>query len=284
MRRCLSVADQSAWLPNGDAMGNNELQQSMRAILQADEVQRSDCAFCRHGFLAILSHELRNPLSALSNSLYVLKNSQPGEQRALRAMAVMDRQIQRLASLIDNLSEAATVGRGRVELHRMQLDLCEFLHNTVADHEALFANHGLKLLGQIPTGPVFIFADRERLAQILGNLLQNATQFTPQGGRVILALEADMVLEVARIKVRDSGIGIDPVMRDRLFLPFSQADTSLARTAGGLGLGLALTRGLVNLHGGSIHAESPGAGQGTTFTVELPLPEEMFRMSTSAAR
>lgn len=255
-------------------MGNSELQQSMHAILKEDESRHADCAFCRHGFLAILSHELRNPLSALSNSLYVLKNSQPGEPRVNRAMAVIERQIHRLASLVDSLGEAATVGRGGVKLHRVRLDLSDFLRGAVADHESLFASRGVEVREEIPPGPVYVSADPERFSQIVGNLLHNAAQFTPRGGHVVLALEPGSAQVGARIRVRDSGIGLEPSIRERLFLPFSQADTSLARTAGGLGLGLALAKGLVDLHGGSIYADSAGPGLGSTFTVELPLLEE----------
>lgn len=254
----------------------------MHAILQADEARQKDCAFCRHGFLAILSHELRNPLAALSNSLYVLKNSQPGEPRAGRAMAVIERQIHRLASLVDSLGQAATIGRGRIELNRARTDLCEFLRNTLADHEGLFSGRGVELLGEIPNGPIFVMADPIRLAQIVGNLLQNAAQFTPRGGNVVLTLEEEGSARVARIQVRDSGIGLEPGIHERLFLPFSQADNSLARTTGGLGLGLALAKGLVDLHGGSIRADSAGMGLGTTFTVDLPLPDA--KAQTGAVR
>jgi two-component system CheB/CheR fusion protein len=254
----------------------------MHAILQEDEARQRDCAFCRHGFLAILSHELRNPLAALSNSLYVLKNSQPGEPRAERAMAVIDRQIHRLASLVDSLGQAATIGRGRIELNRVRTDLCEFLRNTLADHEALFSARGVELQGELPKEPIHVSADPIRLAQIVGNLLQNAAQFTPRGGKVVLILTEESTATAARIQVRDSGIGLEPGIRERLFLPFSQADNSLARTAGGLGLGLALAKGLVDLHGGSIRADSAGPGLGTTFTVDLPLLNA--RAQTGVAR
>lgn len=262
-------------------MGNSELQQSMHAILQADEARQNDCTYCRHGFLAILSHELRNPLAALSNSLYVLKNSQPGEARAERAMAVMDRQISRLASLVDSFGQAATIARGRVELNRVRTDLCEFLRNTLVDHESLFAARGVQLRGEVPSGPLQVLADPIRLAQIVDNLLHNAAQFTPRGGNVVLTLRQDFSAQVARIQVRDSGIGLEPGVRERLFLPFSQADNSLARTTGGLGLGLALAKGLVDLHGGSIRVDSAGLGFGTTFTVDLPMDDA--RKQTVAA-
>jgi signal transduction histidine kinase len=252
-------------------MSEDEIPQEIPAIAPENEGGHSECKFCRHGFLAILSHELRNPLASLSNSLYVLKRAQPGDPRSSRAMAVMERQIRRLAVLADNLNEAAAIGRGRVELRRVPIDLCSFLHDTFNDHEAGFASRQLAFREDIPADSVYTLADPVRLSQILENLLENAAQFTPAGGQVVLALEPDVPGALVRIRVQDSGVGMEAVVRDRLFLPFSQADTSLARTAGGLGLGLALAKGLVDLHGGSIRAESSGLGCGTTFTVELPL-------------
>jgi signal transduction histidine kinase len=195
-------------------------------------------------------------------------------------MAVMDRQIRRLASLVDDLSEAAALGRGRVQLRCVRIDLGSFLHDTFADHEAVFAGREVTFREDIPAAAVPILADPMRLSQVLGSLLENAGQFTPAGGQVVLALEADAAAHVARIRVEDSGVGLEAEVRERLFRPFSQADTSLARTAGGLGLGLALAKGLVELHGGTIRAESSGLGRGTTFTVELPLlAEEEGRIS-----
>jgi signal transduction histidine kinase len=254
----------------------------MHAILKEDESRHTDCAFCRHGFLAILSHELRNPLSALSNSLYVVKHSKPGEARVERAMAVIERQVHRLASIVDSLGEAATVGRGAVKLHRVRLDLCDFLRHALADHESLFAGRGVDLGDEIPAEPLYVSADPVRLSEIIGNLLHNAVQFTPRGGHVVLALDSRSVEGAARIRVQDSGIGLEPGIRERLFLPFSQADTSLARTGGGLGLGLALAKSLIDLHGGSIHADSAGPGLGTTFTVELPLMGESAQASSAS--
>jgi signal transduction histidine kinase len=189
-------------------------------------------------------------------------------------MAVIERQIRRLASLVDNLSEAAAIGRGRIQLRCVRLDLRSFLQDTFSDHEAVFAGREVAFRSDLPAAPVPILADPVRLSQILGSLLENAGQFTPAGGKVSLALDADAAAHIARIRVEDSGVGLEAEVRERLFLPFSQADTSLARTAGGLGLGLALAKGLVDLHGGRIHVASAGLGRGTTFTVELPLAEE----------
>lgn len=226
---------------------------------------------CRHGTLAALSHELRNPLTALSNSLYVLQRSQPGEVQAQRAISVMERQIRRLVAILDALTEAARLEQGKVELRLAPVDLGAILRNAVEDHEAFFKGCEVQIFQQIPNETVCLSADPTLIVQMIGHLLQNAARFTPPGGSVILSLEAVKVAHVARIRVQDSGIGLDHAVREQLFQPFVQADTSLARTRGGLGLGLAVVRGLVELHGGSVKAESDGPGRGSTFVVDLPL-------------
>ena len=234
----------------------------------------SDCELCRHGLLAALSHELRNPLTSMSNSLFMLRRCAPGDTRAERAMAVLERQIRQLAALIDGLGDAARLDLGKVRLHRSTLDLCDLVRNAGADYEALFMERDVQLRVQVPMETVCVSADRTRLVQVLGNLLQNAARFTPSGGRTLLALERDDVARIARIRVQDSGVGIDAGLRDRLFEPFTQADASPARSHGGLGIGLTLVKGLAELHGGSVRVESDGPGRGATFIVDLPLSAE----------
>jgi signal transduction histidine kinase len=233
-------------------------------------LKKEDCEFCQHDFLAVLSHELRNPLAAVSNSLYLVKKCQPVEPRSARALAVMERQIRHMTALIDNLSEAASLGRGRLELHRAPVDLAELLHHAFLDHECLFASKEIDLREQLPDEPLWVLADATRLTQVFGNLLQNAAQFTPAGGHVEFSLEPVAAGSRARTIVQDSGVGMEAGLLAQLFEPFAQADRSLARSTGGLGLGLNLVKGIVELHGGSVHAASAGPGRGSTFTVELP--------------
>jgi two-component system CheB/CheR fusion protein len=231
----------------------------------------SDCELCRRGILAVVAHELRTPLAALSNSLYVLKRSEPRSDKAQRAAAVMERQVARLSTLITSLTDAARLDHGKLELRRTTLDLCQALRSAARDHEDLFIGHDIELRLRIPEQPIFVSADLVRLDEILRNLLDNAVRFTPRGGRVLLALECDDGAGRARIRVQDTGVGLDSAMRQQLFQPFRQADTSHARRQGGLGLGLALVKGLVELHGGAVTGESDGPGLGSVFTVELPL-------------
>jgi signal transduction histidine kinase len=233
-----------------------------------------DCERCRRGIVAVLAHELRNPLAALGNSLYVLKWSPPGGDKAQRAMRVIERQIGRLSVLITSLTDAAHIDQGRVELRRIVLDVGDTVRGAAQDREELFARHGLRLVLRVPDRPVPVLADPIRLEEVVGNLLDNAVRFTPAGGRVWLELEHDDRARRARIRVRDTGVGLDATMRRHLFEPFTQADTSLARTGGGLGLGLSLVKGLVELHGGSVTGDSEGLGRGSVFTVELPLASQ----------
>lgn len=232
------------------------------------------CEDCRRSILAVLAHELRNPLAALGNSLYVLKCSQPGSEKAERAISLLERQIGQLSMLITSLSNAERINQGKVELRRTVFDLRQALRTAALDHDEVFIGHDLELHLSVPDGPVFVSADPLRLDEILRNLLDNAIRFTPPGGRVSLLAERDADAGRARIRVQDTGIGLDATIRRRLFEPFSQADTSLAHSRGGLGLGLALVKGLVELHGGSVTGESDGPGLGSVFTVELPLAAE----------
>jgi CheY-like chemotaxis protein len=151
------------------------------------------------------------------------------------------------------------------------------VRRAIDDHHPAFVASGLEVEVAIPDEAVCIDGDRTRIAQVIDNLLQNAAKFTPEAGKVTVSVEANPSLGQAVARVRDTGAGIAPEMLPRLFQPFTQAETTLARTKGGLGLGLALVKGLVEMHGGSVSAESAGAGKGAEFTVRLPLTEGVGR-------
>ncbi len=225
----------------------------------------------KNEFLGVLSHELRNPLAPIRNALYVLDRAAPGGDQAARARAVLGRQVGHLTRLVDDLLDVTRISRGKIQLQRSRIDLGEVVRRTVEDHKALLAERGIALEVRIAPGPLEVDADETRVAQIVGNLLQNGAKFTDRGGHIAVAVErgAD---EVA-IRVRDSGIGISADMMGRLFEPFAQADESLHRSRGGLGLGLALVKGLVELHGGAVEARSDGVGRGTELIVRLRLAE-----------
>jgi PAS domain S-box-containing protein len=222
-------------------------------------------------FLAVLSHELRNPLLPIRNCIEILRRAPPGSEAAQRAQAVIERQVDQLARLVDDLLDVTRIHRDRIQLRRRPLELCELVRRTVEDHAAYFHGHGVALELQPAAAPVHVDADPHRLAQVVGNLLLNAAKFTSHGGSTRVAVTADPAAGVARIRVEDDGVGLSAGMLASLFQPFVQADETLDRSEGGLGLGLALVKGLVELHGGTIAAHSDGPGTGARFEVALPL-------------
>lgn len=223
-------------------------------------------------FLAMLGHELRNPLAAVSNALQVMGLSQPGTEGYRRAREVAVRQVQHQVRMVDDLLDVSRIERGKIELHRERLDWVRLIDETVEAHHPALAALGLELRVALPESPVEVYGDRVRLTQILDNLLDNARKFTPAGGRITLELRTEGT--AAMLSIIDTGIGIEPEILPHLFQPFNQADRSLERSRGGLGLGLALIRGLAELHGGHVDAHSEGLGRGATFTLTLPIAGE----------
>jgi len=222
-------------------------------------------------FLAVLSHELRNPLTPIRNGVRILRGAAPGSEPALRAQSVIERQVEQLARLVDDLLDVTRITSDRIQLRPERLELGELVGRTVEDHRSFFQERGVELLLSPADGPIAVEADPQRLAQIVGNLLQNAAKFTPRGGHTRVAVEAPPGAGRAVIRVADDGVGMPPELRAGLFQPFMQADTTLDRSEGGLGLGLALVKGLVELHRGSIEARSDGPGKGSEFEVAIPL-------------
>ena len=234
----------------------------------------------RSQFLALLSHELRNPLAPIRNSLYLLACARPGSEQAGRAIEVIDRQTRHLTRLVDDLLDATRIAHGKIELHPERLDLREVVRRVCDDHRSMFEQRGVGLRLEDP-GPIWVEADATRVSQAAGNLLQNALKFTLRGGMTWVSLGVEEGQAV--IRVRDDGAGMHPDEVQRMFEPFAQADTSLARPHGGLGLGLALVKGVVELHGGSVAARSEGLGCGSEFAIMLPLCEPPAPAATRAA-
>ncbi len=225
----------------------------------------------KNNFLAVLSHELRNPLAPITNSLYILDHSVPGGEQAHRAQTVIGRQVGQLARLVDDLLDVTRISQNKIPLQRQRLDLNELVRRTLDDHRSQFEANEVRIEIAPAPKPVFVSGDGNRLAQIVGNLLQNAAKFTEPAGRVRVVVSLDSEAKQAVIRVADTGVGMAPEMLARLFQPFAQAEATLDRSRGGLGLGLALVKGLVELHGGTISAHSAGPGQGAEFVVRLPL-------------
>ena len=227
-------------------------------------------------FLAMLGHELRNPLAPIRNAVQILRQAGHDEALLETARDMIDRQVSHLARLVDDLLDVSRISRGKILLRKERLDLTELVRDTVEDHRRGLEAGGLTIDLTLSGGPLWVEGDGTRLAQVLGNLLNNAGKFTDPGGRVAVELRAGLFRgggEGAEITVEDTGIGMDPEMLERLFETFSQADRTLDRSRGGLGLGLALVKGLVDLHGGEVDAASAGLGRGSRFTLRLPLVE-----------
>jgi len=228
-----------------------------------------DALVARDEFLAILSHELRNPLAALRNSIHILDRSDPASQHAGRAREVANRQIGHLTRLVDDLLDVTRISHGKIDLHSTDLDLTDLVRHAAEDHRTLMEARGIRLAVDTPPAPVIVHGDATRLVQVVGNLLQNAAKFTGAGGSVSISLAG--AGGSAELHVRDTGAGIEPGLLADLFKPFTQAKQTLARTEGGLGLGLAFVKGLIELHGGTVEATSEGPGRGADFAIRLPL-------------
>jgi PAS domain S-box-containing protein len=227
----------------------------------------------KNEFLAVLSHELRNPLAPLRNALWLLERADVTPAQAGKARETINRQLVHLTRLVDDLLDVTRISQGKIHLQRARFDLGDLVRRTVEDHRSLFMAAGLELSCQAGELPLFLNADPTRVAQVLGNLLANSARFSEQGGtvQVTLAREAG---GRALLTVRDQGLGFSPELSERLFQPFIQGERTLHRSRGGLGLGLALVRGLVELHGGTVTARSGGPGLGAEFEVRLPLSQE----------
>jgi signal transduction histidine kinase len=242
------------------AAQRDELAVQAEALRQAD--RRKD------EFLATLAHELRNPLAPLRYGLDVLQKT-PDERRVANIRATMDRQLAHLVRLIDDLLDVSRVSQGKITLRKERLQAADVVRSAVEASQPVIdaARHSLKV--DLPAVPVWLDGDITRLSQVVGNLLNNAAKYTPEGGRIWLSVHAEG--DAAVIEVSDNGIGIPPEMQSRVFQLFAQVDKHLERAQGGLGIGLALVKQLVTLHGGTIKVESTGFGKGSAFAIRLPL-------------
>ena len=250
-------------------------EQALDARLEAEAQLRSlneelsDADRRKDEFLATLSHELRNPLAPMRSALEVLKLDPARPPRENQLLDVFDRQLRHMAHLVDDLMEVSRITQNRMELRREPVALAGIVHAAVDDVGNMMRAAAHTLTVYIEAQGVVVDADPTRLGQVLVNLLTNACKYTPNGGVVSLTLRVEN--EQAVIAVRDNGIGIPEYALGTIFGMFSQLEPALQRAWGGLGIGLALVRGIVALHGGTVEAWSAGEGLGSTFTVRLPL-------------
>ena len=224
-------------------------------------------------FLATLSHELRNPLAPLRNAIALLRSATSGDERVAGLQSVMERQVNHLVRLVDDLLEVSRISRGAFRLRKERVPLAAVVRNAVETSAPLVQAGGHTLVEELPGEPLWLEGDPVRLSQILANLLNNAAKYTEDAGRIELRAwrEGNRVA----ISVRDSGLGIAPDMLPRLFDMFSRGNRETARSQGGLGIGLALARRLAEMHEGTLEAHSDGPGRGSEFLLRLPLAEEL---------
>jgi signal transduction histidine kinase len=238
-----------------------ELRERAEALAEAD--RRKD------EFLAMLAHELRNPLGAISNAAHLLDQLADPEPRVTRSVAVIRRQMKHLVRLVDDLLDVARITRGKLDLKRSPLDVSDVARRAVEGLQPLIEARRHRLLLTLTDEPLPMVADATRLDQVVGNLLRNASLYTEPGGNLAVTTFRDGGLAI--VQVRDDGMGISADLLPRVFEIFTQGRQSLDRAGGGLGIGLTLVRQLVELHGGEVRATSDGPGQGSTFEVRLPL-------------
>jgi len=231
-----------------------------------EEAQRKD------DFLAVLGHELRNPLAPIGNAVHLLRVAGPDPDLAARACAIIERQVAHLVRLVDDLLDVSRISRGKIQLKPETFELGEAVRGVLADYQPLLGERGLVLEAHLPAEPVLVLADQARIIQAVSNLLHNASKFTDPGGRVTVAVGVDASGQ-AMVRVRDSGLGIPPGQLASIFEAFRQGKDTIGRSRGGLGLGLALVKGLAALHGGQVTARSEGLGRGAEFTLTLPRTE-----------
>ncbi len=219
-------------------------------------------------FLAMLAHELRNPLAPIGAAADLLALGRLDQGHLQKAAAIIRRQVAHMTGLVNDLLDVSRVSRGLVTIDRLPTDMLEVVHDALEQLHALVSSRGHRLDVQVPATPVMVSGDKKRLVQVLANLLSNAAKYTPEAGDITVSLAAragKVVLEVS-----DSGIGMSPALQVAAFGLFAQAHRTPDRTQGGLGIGLALVKNIVELHGGTVHAYSAGQGWGSRFTVILP--------------
>ncbi|WP_332879090.1 hybrid sensor histidine kinase/response regulator [Massilia sp. S19_KUP03_FR1] len=220
-------------------------------------------------FLAMLAHELRNPLAPIGMASALLGKMPNPSPELLNIKTIIDRQVSQLARLLDDLLDAARISSGKIELHKRPLRVADQLNNALETVQARLLERGQQLILNLPEEDLWISGDAVRLAQVFSNLLVNASKFTQNGGRIVLS--ASVLGENVMIKVIDNGTGIASDVLPTIFALFSQGPRTLARSEGGLGVGLNIVRNVTEMHGGSVTASSLGLGHGTVFTVMLPL-------------
>ncbi len=224
----------------------------------------------KNEFISVLSHELRNPLAVISAGLQLLEITHNDYQTS-KAKEIIKRQMGQLCKLVDDLLDVTRITQNKIEMKREHVIVNDIVKNVVDDIKSEYVKKGVWLTTRMHVRAIPLYADPVRISQIIGNILINALKFTPANGAVWLFLK--QVKNEVVIQVKDSEKGISPELLPHLFQPFIQAEHSLDRHTGGIGLGLSIVKGIAELHGGSVSAYSAGLGKGSSFTIRLPIAE-----------
>lgn len=238
------------------------------ALDLVEKLRRAD--HNKNVFINMLSHELRNPLASIMMGIDLLEKAEPGGEQAAMALNIAKRQGQQLTNLVDDLLDATRISQNKIALKKETIEINDLIDKAVQDYKMQFINKNVKLEVNL-TLPIYLEADSSRLIQVISNLLHNAVKFTDNNDSVMVSVVQDTGRNEAVITVEDTGRGMDPKDQVNLFKPFMQVDKSLDRKLGGLGLGLVIVKGMVELHGGRVEAFSEGIGKGAKFTIRLPL-------------
>ncbi len=225
----------------------------------------------KDNFLALLSHELRNPLASISNNIFLLSCVPAGSSSTKRIQGTINRQLKQITRLVDDLLDVMRISQNKIQLQRQYIDINELVCRTIEDNSSVFECLNISLQTHFADKPVMVNVDPIRIAQVVDNLLQNAAKFSISGGTTQISVFLEEKGQQAVIQVIDDGVGIEPDLIEHLFNPFMQADRTLDRCKGGLGLGLALVKNLVELHDGHVNVTSAGPKKGATFIIKLPL-------------
>jgi len=265
-RRLIRAADQTPLilLAIEDITERKRLEDELRQIAAT----MSEADRRKNEFLALLAHELRNPLAPIRSAVELMQVTGDPEAHSA-AIRIVERQVDQMVRLVDDLLDVSRISRGKIDLRRQRIDVAAIVKQAVEDTASLVKSLRHTLTITVPPEPVYLNADRTRLIQVLGNLLNNACKFTVAGGQ--LSLTVEVVDEEAVISVRDNGIGIAATQLPTIFDMFIQADTSIERSVSGLGIGLALVKNMVELHGGTVEVSSAGLGHGTVFLVRMAI-------------
>jgi signal transduction histidine kinase len=248
--------------------------------LEATDAQLREANRRKDEFLATLAHELRNPLAPVRNAIQVLRLKGLASPELQWAAELIDRQIQAMSRLIDDLMDVSRINQGRIELRRQRVELARVLQDAVETTRPFIDECGHELALILPDQSLPLEADPTRLAQAFMNLLNNAAKYTDRGGRIELRVSAQAGEVV--VSVKDNGIGLEPARLSAVFEMFSQVESALSRSRGGLGIGLSLAQRLVQMHGGTVEARSAGLGQGSEFSVRLPLVGAVEQLQQTA--